>query len=113
MALATQREFLFTEVYERRDYESAPRVRLCDFSWFIPILNEAILREANRENICIGRSSSGPSLAIPLGQVKWEGRFTSQASLDEAALAACMAYVDLNPVRLRSPKHQKNLIKHR
>ena len=75
---ASERQEIETTLISWRD-------TLINISRFIGFMNEKIARWANEEDQCKGRF--------------WQGRFHSQALLDEDALLRCMSYVDLNPIR--------------
>lgn len=60
------------------------RKRLSELGWLMKALKEPLARLANKEDQCKGTF--------------WEGRYQSIAILDEQALLATCAYIDLNPV---------------
>ncbi len=60
------------------------RERLHNLGWFMKALKEPLARLANKEDDCTGTF--------------WEARYKSIAILDEEALLATCAYIDLNPV---------------
>jgi len=65
---------------------TAIRTRLSDISWWMRLLCQYIAMRAN------GEEGKG------LGRF-WQSRFKAVRILDEEALLACAAYVDLNPIR--------------
>lgn len=67
------------------------RQTLGSLSMFMKHLKQPVAYQANKEDGCSGHF--------------FEGRFYSGALLDENAVVAAMAYVDLNPIRARIVKH--------
>lgn len=72
------------------------RKKLGSLSTFMKHLKQPISYRANREDNCQGHF--------------FEKRFYSGALLSEKALLACMAYVDLNPIRAKIAKSLKQCV---
>ncbi len=67
-----------------RDENRQVSAKAAELGWFMKALKEPLARLANKEDNCKGTF--------------WESRFKSIAILDEEALLAICAYIDLNPV---------------
>ncbi len=61
------------------------RSRLSDLSWWMRLLSQNIAQRANKEDFEVGKF--------------WQARYRAVRLLDETAILACAAYVDLNPIR--------------
>ena len=64
---------------------AAIRSRLSDIGWWMRLLCQQVATRANHEDQEVGKF--------------WQARFRAVRLLDEQALLACSAYVDLNPIR--------------
>lgn len=61
------------------------RLRLSDISWWMRLLSQKIAQRANKADEEVGKFS--------------QARYRAVRLLDETAILACAAYVDLNPIR--------------
>jgi hypothetical protein len=82
---AEPNEFEMNSIVNDKDKLTIIRSRLSDISWWMRLLSQNIAQRANREDQEIGKF--------------WQARYRAVRLLDETALLACAAYVDLNPIR--------------
>ncbi len=78
-------EFELNTIRNNKTKLADVRSRLSDISWWMRLLCQTIAQRANKEDGEIGKF--------------WQSRYKAVRLLDETALIACSAYVDLNPIR--------------
>lgn len=78
-------EFEINSIVNNKEKLATVRSRLSDISWWMRLLSQNIAQRANREDSEVGKF--------------WQARYRAVRLLDETAILACAAYVDLNPIR--------------
>ncbi len=78
-------EFELNHICNDKEKVAAVRNRLSDISWWMRLLSQNIAQRANKEDQEVGKF--------------WQARYRAVRLLDETAILACAAYVDLNPIR--------------
>ena len=78
-------EFELNHIRNDKEKMAAIRHRLSDISWWMRLLSQNIAQRANKEDQEVGKF--------------WQARYRAVRLLDETAILACAAYVDLNPIR--------------
>jgi hypothetical protein len=78
-------EFELNHICKDKSKLKVLRSRLSDISWWMRLLSQNIAQRANKEDQEVGKF--------------WQARYRAVRLLDETAILACTAYVDLNPIR--------------
>ena len=78
-------EFEINSIVNNKEKISTVRSRLSDISWWMRLLSQNIAQRANREDGEVGKF--------------FQARYRAVRLLDETAILACAAYVDLDPIR--------------
>jgi len=78
-------EFELNHIRNSKEKLKVIRSRLSDISWWMRLLSQNIAQRANFEDGEVGKF--------------WQARYRAVRLLDETAILACAAYVDLNPIR--------------
>ena len=78
-------EFEMNRVVNDKKRVEELRRRLSDISWWMRLLCQHIAQRANREDEEVGKF--------------WQARYKAVKNLDDTAILACAAYIDLNPIR--------------